>query len=429
VIIGAGFGGLAVTRALKGAPVAILLLDRQNYHAFWPLMYQVATAELEPQAIAFPVRGVLRGRRNVHFQVVNVERVDLEQQTVVTDHGTLAYDELVVAAGAANNFFGLCGVEEHGFGFKQLPEALALRNHVIACFEQAVTEQDPATIERLLTFVIVGGGPTGVELAGAFAELVRHVLRKDYPTLNFNQVRVMLVEMADRVLLAFPEELSGKAQRDLERMGVDVRLKTSVADYQNDVLQIKDGPAIPTKTVVWAAGIQGAALGGMLGVPLERGGRVRVTPELQLLDHPNVWVIGDISYLEGPDGRPYPQVATVAMQQGEHVARNLLHKLRGQPLAPFRYHNKGLLAQVGRRRAVARIWGRNFDGPVAWWLWLAVHIVYLIGVRNRLVVLLNWAWNYLTYERAARDHHGRPASLMLPHDNQASSCHMAARLA
>ena len=402
LIIGAGFAGLQVARGLARKPMDVLLVDRQNYHAFWPLLYQVATASIEPQGIAFPVRGIMRRTPNVRFRVAVVQQIDLEKSSVITDHGALAYDELVVAAGSANNYFGIPGIEQHSFGLKHLPEALALRNHLIACFEQAASTQDPAELQELLTFVVVGGGPTGVEMAGAISELVNHVMRKDYPSLDFSQVRVLLVEMADRVLLAFPPELSAKAQRDLQRLGIDLRLNTSVTGYDNNTLQIKDRPELRTKTVVWAAGIQGAALGGKLGVPLQRGGRVAVTPTLQLPGHPNVWVLGDLAHLEGPDGKPYPQLATVAMQQGRLVGRNLLRKLRGEPLRPFQYIDKGMMATIGRRRAVAHIWGRNFDGPIAWWLWLGVHLLYLVGVRNRLVVLLNWAYNYLTYDRAAR---------------------------
>lgn len=309
---------------------------------------------------------------------------------------------MIVAAGSATSFFGLASVEEHAFGFKSIPEAVALRNHIVGHFVTAAAEQEPAALRRLLIFVVVVGGPTGVELAGAISELIQHVLRRDYPNIDFSQCRVLLVEMADRLLLTFPPELSAKAQRDLQRLGVEVRLKTSVAGYTGGMLEIKEGEPIQTNTVIWAAGIQGAALGATLGVPLQRGGRVEVTPELSLRDHANVWVIGDLAYLEGPDGRPYPQLATVAMQQGEHVARNLQRRYTGAPEIPFRYVNKGAMATVGRRRAVARIWGVNFDGAIAWWLWLMVHLLYLVGVRNRLLVLLNWAWNYLTYDRAAR---------------------------
>jgi len=402
IIIGTGFGGLEVARGLAGAHVRVLLLDRNNYQTFWPLMYQVATAALEPQAIAFPVRGVIRRMRNLLFRVVTVQQIDLARQLVVTDRGTLTYDELVVSAGSTNNFFGLQGIEQQGFGFKDLPEALVLRNHVIQCFERAATEMDAHERERLRTFIVVGGGPTGVELAGALAELVRHVIRRDFPRLDISAAKVLLVEMADRLLLAFPEELSRKAAQDLRELGVDVRLRTSVTGYQEGELRIKDGDVIPTRTVVWAAGVQASPLAKALGVPLQRGGRVPVTRSLHLEGYPNVWVIGDMAYLEDPDGQPYPQLATVAMQQGKLVSRNILRKQQGRALDPFQYIDKGSMATIGRRRAVAHIWGRNFSGPIAWLLWLAVHLLYLIGIRNRIMVLINWAYNYLTHDRGAR---------------------------
>jgi NADH dehydrogenase len=309
---------------------------------------------------------------------------------------------LVIAAGSANNFFGLHEVEAHGFGFKELPEALAIRNHIITRFEQAESETDPEKLRRLLTFVVVGGGPTGIELAGAIAELVRHVMRRDHPTLDFGNVRLLLIEMMDRLIPSFPSSLSRNAQRTLERLGVEICLRTSVAGMRNGALQLKDGTEIQTDTVIWAAGVQGAPIGATLGVKLQRGGRIPVTPVLQLPGHPNVWVVGDLAYLEAPDGKPYPQLAAVAMQQGPTIARNILRKLRGEPLRPFRYLDKGTMATVGRHSAVARIWGINWTGSVAWLLWLAVHLLYLMGGRNRLLVFVNWIYNYLTYDRAAR---------------------------
>lgn len=402
VVLGAGFAGLEVARGLSGAPLDVLLLDQNNYTTFWPLLYQVATSGLEPQVITQPIRTILRKMKNVRFRLTTVERVDLDQQTVFTDIGEFAYDDLVVVVGSTNNFFGLKEIETNAFGFKELPEALAIRNHVIGRFEQALMTSDRERLEALLTFVVVGGGPTGVELAGALAELNRYVMSKDYPDLDFSLVKVLLVEMTDRVLLAFPPVLSAKALRDLKRLGVDVRFKTSVSGYADGLLAIKDGEPIPTETVIWSAGVQGARLGPALGVPLQRGSRIAVTSKLHLPDRSNVWIAGDLAYLEGPDGKPYPQLATVAMQQGRLVARNILSRLRGQRLRDFRYNDKGSMATVGRRRAVARVWGINWSGTLAWWLWLAVHLLYLVGIRNRLLALLNWTYSYLTYDRAAR---------------------------
>ena len=402
VVIGAGFGGLSVVRGLARAPVDVLLIDRTNYHAFWPLLYQVATAGLEPQQIAQPVRAILRRIPNARFRVATAQSVDLARQVVISDIGALPYDELIVSAGSATNYFGLKHIETESYGLKEIPEALALRNHIITSFEHAAVESDPDRLRRLLTFVVVGGGPTGVELAGAISELIRHVMHKDYPGLDFSHVRVLLLEMLDRLLPAFPENLARKAQRRLEKLDVEVLLGAQVADLQNEVLHLKDGTEIPARTVVWAAGVQGAALAEALGLELKRGLRVPVTPELQLPQYPNVWVLGDMAYLEGPDGRPYPQLAAVAMQQGRLVADNLRCKLRGQPLRPFHYVDKGSMATVGRNFAVARIWGINWSGFIAWLLWLGVHLLYLAGLRNRALVLLNWAYNYVTYDRAAR---------------------------
>lgn len=402
VIIGAGFGGLSAARALRGTPVTVTLIDRNNYHGFWPLLYQVATAGLEPQQIAYPVRSLLRRTTNQRFLLAQVEGIDRTRRVVHTDRGAVSYDELIVAAGSATNFFGLERVQANSFELKDVPDALAIRNHLIRCFEQAAVTCDATQRARLLTFAIVGGGPTGVELAGALAELIRHVLLKDYPTLRHHPPRVVLIEAADRLLLAFPPHLARRAQRRLARLGVEIWLQRSVVDYDGGTVRFRDGPPLDTATVIWAAGVRGAPLGAALGVSLTRAGRVPVTPELHLPDDAHVWVIGDLAELPGPDGRPYPQLATVAMQQGRHVAHNLQRRLAGAPLLPFRYVDKGTMATIGRNAAVARIRGLSLSGPLAWVVWLAVHLWYLIGFRNRLLVLINWAYNYFTYDRGAR---------------------------
>ncbi|MBA3944510.1 MAG: NAD(P)/FAD-dependent oxidoreductase [Herpetosiphonaceae bacterium] len=402
VIIGAGFGGQEVAKHLAGAPVDILLLDRNNYYGFWPLLYQVATAGLEPQEIALPTRALLRGIPNIQFRVAQVERVDFDRRVVATDQGDFPYDEVVISAGTATNFFGLPEIEAQSFDLKDVPAAVALRNHLITCFERAVGTDDVAERQRLLCFVVVGGGPTGVELAGAITELTRHVMPKDYPALDFAQVQIHLLEATNRLLAAFPDRLGRKAQRTLTSMGVNVQLGVSVTGYQDSCLRFEDGNQLSTATVIWAAGVKAAALATTLPVTRQRGDRIPVTPELQLADRPEVWVLGDMAYLEGPDGKPYPQLATVAMQQGRLVARNLVRKLRGKPLEPFHYFDKGMMATIGRRRAVARIWNMNWSGTIAWWLWLGVHILYLAGFRNRVLVLINWAYSYLTYDRGAR---------------------------
>jgi NADH:ubiquinone reductase (H+-translocating) len=402
VIIGAGFGGLAAARELANTPLDVLIIDRNNYHGFWPLLYQVATAGLQAQSITEPVRALMRRWRNVRFFLATVERIDRERRVVITDRREVPYDHLIVAAGSATNFFGLESIERHGFELKDLPDAIRLRNHLLTRFEQASGERDPERVRQLLTFVVVGGGPTGVELAGAIAELINHVLRKDYPTLDLSLARVILLEMMDRVLPPFPQALSRKAQQRLTAMGVEVRLKTEVTDYNDGTLQIKDGEPLPAETVIWTAGIKASPLGESLGVELQRGGRVPVTPALHLPDDSRVWIAGDMAHAEGPDRKPYGQLAAVAMQQGRHAARNLLRSLRGQPLQPFRYRDKGILATIGRHAAVARVWNINWSGPIAWYLWLGVHLWQLAGFQNRLLVFINWIYRYLTYDRAER---------------------------
>ncbi|NTU81818.1 MAG: NAD(P)/FAD-dependent oxidoreductase [Chloroflexales bacterium] len=369
---------------------------------FWSLLYQVATAELDASHIAQPVRQLLRGQANVRFQLGTVRAIDRAQQLVITDRRSHHYDELIVAAGSISNFFGLDQIKAQAFDLKDLPETIALRNQLLGCFERASEELDPERRRRLLTFAIVGGGPTGVELAGAIAEMVQQVLRKDFPDLDFGQVRIVLIEMADRLLLPFSPDLAKKARRFLAKMGVEFSFNTSVVGYEHGALRFKDGTALPTETVIWAAGVQGSPVGKALGVPLQRGARVAVSPTLQLPESPNVWVIGDLAYLEGAPGKPHPQLATVAMQQGRWVAGNLLRKLRGEPLRPFRYTDKGSMATVGRHSAVAHAFGLNWSGPIAWLLWLVVHVYYLIGFRNRLMVLFSWAYNYFTYDRSTR---------------------------
>jgi NADH:ubiquinone reductase (H+-translocating) len=403
VVVGAGFGGLHVAAGLARADVDVVVLDRNNYHGFWPLLYQVATAGLEPASIAYPARAILRKYANAHFLMAEVSGVDFDRKLVLSGDQALPYDYLVLAAGSANNYFGDSALAANTFGMKDLDEAEQLRNQVLRAFERAVIEPDPARRAALLTFVIVGGGPTGVELAGAFAELIRHVLRKDYPMLDISQARVLLVEAGERILASFPERLQRSARKRLEKMGVEVKLRTAVASVGDDSVSFKDGTTLQSSTVVWAAGVRAAELVDALGLALGRGARVKVTPELNLPERPEVFVIGDMAYLEGfKDGQPYPMVAQVAMQMGKAAARNILARLNDQPLRPFHYFDKGQMATIGRRAAVFDAFGIRMAGFFAWIGWLFVHIIYLIGFRNRLVVLTNWAYSYFTYDRAVR---------------------------
>ncbi len=403
VIVGAGFGGLAAARELAHADVDVLVINRTNYHGFWPLLYQVATAGLEPESIAYPARAILRRYRNADFLLAEVGGVDFERRAVLTDVGEVTYDYLVLAAGSTTNFFGNAHVEAHTLGMKDLDEAQRLRNHILACFEHAAAEPDPARRAAMLTFVVVGGGPTGVELAGAFSELIRHVMRKDYPMLDVNQAHVMLVEATDRILATFPESLQHAALQRLERMGVDVRRNVPVADARPGALLFKDGTELAAETVVWAAGVRAAPLAEALGVALGRGARIKIEPTLTLPGRPDVFVIGDMAYLEGyRPGVAYPMVAPVAIQMGEQAARNILARTRRNPLKPFRYFDKGQMATIGRSAAVLDAFGVQMTGWPAWVGWLFVHLMELVGFRNRVLVLLNWAYSYFTYDRGVR---------------------------
>ncbi len=403
VIVGAGFGGLAAARTLAKAPVDVLLINRTNYHGFWPLLYQVATAGLEPESIAYPVRAILRRYRNADFLLAEVRGIDVQRRLVQTDLGDITYDYVILAAGSTTNFFGNERIAHYTMGMKDLNEAQRLRNHVLLCCERAAAETDPDKRAALLTFAVVGGGPTGVELAGAFVELIRHVIRHDYPMLDVRQARVVLIEASDRILASFPDSLQRAALRRLQRMGVEVRLNTPVADADATGLRFRNGEQLVAKTIVWAAGVRGAPLADALGVPLGRGARVPVTPLLTLPIDERVFVIGDMAYLEGyRPGVAYPMVAPVAIQMGEQAARNILAHINGQPMQPFRYVDKGQMATIGRSAAVLDAFGIRLSGWLAWVGWLFVHLMALVGFRNRALVLLNWAYSYFTYDRGVR---------------------------
>ncbi len=402
VIVGAGFGGLRAARALRGKPVDVLVLDRHNYHTFLPLLYEVATAGLEPDDIAQPVRAIVRGAPNVRFRMADVRRIDLASKRVVTDAGDITYDEVIVAAGSATNFFGLRSVEEHALGLKDLHQATAVRNRVLRSFELAAATGDAVRREPLMTIVVIGGGPTGVELAGALAELKRHVLPHDYPEMDLSAARVILLEATDRLLGALPEKLQRKAAEQLRKLGVDVRFGAAVSEVTPHGVRLASGDVISSENVVWVAGVRGEPLGEAMGAALGSGGRVNVAATLQVPGHDDAYVIGDLAHVPGPGGRPHPMVAAVAMQQGDVAAANILRQLRGEPPRAFRYRDRGTMATIGRRMAVAHVYGLTFSGFIAWVLWLTVHLIQLIGLRNRALVLVNWIWNYFRYDRANR---------------------------
>lgn len=401
VIVGAGFGGLWAARSLADDPVEVLLLDRNNYHTFYPLLYQIGAAELNATEIAYPVRKILRGQENARFRMARVEEVDLRGRCLRADGREVGYDHLILATGSDAHFFGVEGAAEHAYPLKEIEEGIALRNHVLARFEEAARTDDPETRRRLLRFVIVGGGPTGVEYAGALAELIQGPLSRDFPELDLDEVSVLLVEALDRLLGAMPEKLGRYARVRLQDMGVDVETGVAVEEIFAHRLRLSDGRILPTETVVWTGGVQGDPDAGLWGLPTTDGGRVEVDDDLTVPGHPEVQVAGDLAGFR-QEGELLPMIAPAAIQQGEHAARNVRRQVRGRPTESFRYSDPGMLAVIGRNHGVAHVYGRAFAGFPAWILWLVVHLAKLIGFRNRLVVLLNWAWDYLSYERVVR---------------------------
>ena len=401
VIIGMGFGGIRATRELAGKGLDVTLVDRNNYHLFQPLLYQVATAGLEQESIAYPVRAMARGWAGTRFHLAEVTGIDFGAREVRTDNGDIPYDYLVVGAGSVTNYFGLESVERHAFDLKELVDGERLRNHILTAFERAVVEPDPARRRALMTFVIVGGGPTGVEFAGALIELVRFVLAKDYPELSVQAARVVLVEAFDRLLAAMEPPLQLYTLEKLRRMGVEVLFNARVVDAGPERVVLHDGAVIPAHTLFWSAGVKAAPLAASLGAAPGPGGRIPVEPDLTLPGHPDVYVIGDMAYLE-QDGAPLPMVAPVAMQMGICAGRSILARERGESAPPFRYRDKGSMATIGRSAAVASAFGMKFRGYLAWLVWLLLHLYYLIGFRNRIVVMLNWIWYYWFHERQVR---------------------------
>ncbi len=401
VIVGAGFGGLSAARELSGVQADVLVVDRQNFHLFQPLLYQVATAGLEPEEIAHPVRQILRGRSNVRFRMATATGVDWAGRQVVTDVGPIPFDYLILAAGSATNFFGIDGVAAHAQPLKGLNEAVNVRNHLLSCFERAIAEPDPARRSALLTFVVAGGGPTGVEFAGALAELIRLVLVHDYVGLDLKESRVILVESGPALLPVMAPSLQKAAIRALRTKGVDVRLSTSVRGFDGKTIAVGDGETIQASTLVWAAGVRGADLGAALGLPLPKSGRVPVEPTLQIATHPEAFVIGDLASFS-VDGKPLPMVAPAAIQQGHIAGENIRRAISGLPLLTFSYRDKGTMATIGRNSAVCQIGRLRLTGFAAWVAWLAVHLVQIVSFRNRLLVFINWVWDYVYYDRAVR---------------------------
>jgi NADH:ubiquinone reductase (H+-translocating) len=401
VIVGAGFGGLEAAKVLAGAPLGVTVIDRHNHHLFQPLLYQVATAALSPADIAAPIRGILRGSKNCSVVMAKVTGIDLANQTVITDRGTHSYDQLILATGARHAYFGHDEWEAAAPGLKKIEDATDIRRRILIAFELAETEKDAIERTRLLTFVIVGGGATGVEMAGAIAELARNALPADFRNIDSRTARIVLVEAGPRLLTAFDPPLSDYAKKALEDLGVEVVLNKAVTDAGAHGVMV-GALSLESRTIIWAAGVRASAAGKWLDVETDRAGRVLVNPNLSVPGHPNVFVIGDTALVEDESGKPLPGVATVAQQQGKYVARLIGHRTRGKTLPPFRYKDPGSMATIGRSRAIAEIKGLKFTGFAAWLLWSFVHIYGLIGFRNRFVVALSWFWSYLTYERGTR---------------------------
>jgi len=400
VIIGGGFGGLNAARALKRAPVDVVLVDRYNHHVFQPLLYQVATAGLSPGEIASPIRWILRRQRNAQVLLAEAQAVDRARRVVSFDIGELPYDYLILASGAAHAYFGHDEWAEAAPGLKTLDDALVIRRRLLMAFERAELITDPRARRRLLTFVIVGGGPTGVEMAGAMAELARHTLPKDFRAIDPREARIILLEGAPSILTSFPPALRGHAEQSLARLGVELRKNTLVTGVTSGEVHIGE-ERIDAGTVVWAAGVAASPLGRTLGVPVDRAGRVPVEPDLSVAGSPEVFVIGDLAQRE-QDGKPLPGVAQVAIQGGRHAAQSIVRLIERQPTQAFRYKDLGNMATIGRAAAIAEIGRMRFWGWFAWLVWLFVHIMLLTGFRNRVIVLVQWAWAYFTYQRGIR---------------------------
>jgi len=400
VIVGAGFGGIELARGLRKAPVEVLIIDRNNYHNFQPLMYQVATGGLEPDSIAYPVRRIFRACPNVSFRMGEVGRVDWQRSRLFTSIGTIPYDYLVIATGSRTNYFNFEGVQDRLLTLKGLPDALNIRSYVYQNLEKAIANYSGEPLEEIMNVAIVGGGPAGIELAGALAEMKRHVIPKDFPDLDTGKMSINLYQAGDRVLNAMSEQASGKALAYLREMGVNVKLRARVVSYEQDELHLEDGTRFPTDTVIWTAGVQAAPIQGLPDACILKGGRITVDACNQVVGLDNVFAIGDVAACPtGETPRGLPMLAPVAQQQGRHLAVNLLAQLDKKPRKPFTYKDRGVMATVGRVRAVADLPHWKLQGSFAWFVWMGVHIYSLVGFRNKLSALYHWAFNYLSYDR------------------------------
>jgi NADH dehydrogenase len=401
VVIGAGFGGLWAVRTLANKPCEVMVIDRNNYHTFLALLYQVAAAELDAEDIAYPVRSIFRNLPTVDFTLAHAGRIDVEKRVVETDNQAFPYDYLILATGSVSHSFGIQGVDAHAFFLKTLEEGVALKNHIICCFERAARQADESGDAGVLTFVIVGGGATGVEYAGALSELIHGPMVNDYRSVDFRSVRIILLEGTDRLVGSMPPSIRSYTVERLGKMGVEVRLKTKVMEVTPESVVLDGEETISTQTVVWTAGVRGEPLASLSGIPAGSDGRVSVLPTLQIPTHPEIYVVGDLARIDA-NGQILPMVAQVAIQSAVAAAQNIGRRIAGQEPLPFRYHDRGSMITIGRNTAGVAIGPRTYTGFFAWLLWLIIHLFNLIGFRNRIMVLINWAWDYLLYERAVR---------------------------
>ncbi len=409
VILGGGFGGLSAALRLRRTPVQVTLIDRCNYHLFQPLLYQVATGTLSPANISSPLRYILKQQKNTRVLLAEATGVDVANRRVILSDGAIEYDTLVVATGSSHQYFGHDEWEQYAPGLKTVEDATDMRRRILLAFETAERETDPEKLRTLMTFVIVGGGPTGAELAGALAEIANDTLRRDFRNIDPSSARIILVEGGDRVLPAYPPQLSAAAKKMIERLGVTVRTGAVVTDIQKDSVTVREGDAseiIPTRTILWAAGVLGSPLGriiaGETGAPVDKMGRVMVEPDLSVPGHPEIFVIGDLANFAHQTGKPLPGVAQPAIQEGDYVARTIVRRLRGEKTAPFHYFDKGNLAVIGRGAAVADLNWLRLSGLPAWLIWIFIHLMYIVEFQNRLLIFVQWAWFYFSYDRSAR---------------------------
>lgn len=404
VIVGGGFGGINLAKNLKHAPVQVVLLDRNNYHLFQPLLYQVSTAGLEPDSIAFPLRGIFRKQKNIIFRMAEVTGIRSEEHILETGIGEIRYDYLVFATGSNTNFFGNKMIEENAIGMKSLIEAVQIRNYVVKQFEESLLLKDPEAIRPKLNFVMVGGGPTGVELAGAFAELRKYVMPQDYPDLDVSLMKIYLIEAGPRLLASMSEQSSVKTKQSLEHLGVTVMCNVAVKDYDGKLLHLSNGEQIATQSLLWSAGVKGIPVQGLPAEIILPNGRILVNEFNQLKGFNDIFAIGDIAQMLNDDRFPkgYPMVAQVAIQQGKNLADNLRDLLRNRPMKAFHYKDLGSMATIGRNHAVAEFANMKFSGYIAWIVWMIVHLMSLLGFRNKLVVFINWFYRYFTFDRGTR---------------------------